>query len=42
MVLTPDSPFFQFFNGPNVKRGNGPAQAPADQPANPAAAPARP
>lgn len=42
MVLTPDSPFFQFFNGPNVKRGNGPAQAPADQSVNPAAAPARP
>ena len=29
MVLTPDSPFFQFFNGPNAQRGNGQPQAPA-------------
>lgn len=41
MVLTPDSPFFQFFNGPNAQRGNGQPQAPAaSAPAAPA--PARP
>jgi membrane protease subunit HflC len=36
MVLTPDSPFFQFFNGPNAQRGAGTTQAPA------VPAPARP
>ncbi|WP_336811429.1 protease modulator HflC [Bosea sp. MMO-172] len=36
MVLTPDSPFFRFFNGPNAQRQDGQAAAPA-QPA-----PARP
>lgn len=39
MVLTPDSPFFQFFNGPNAQRGTattqGPAPAPAPAPARP-------
>ncbi|MDX3806369.1 protease modulator HflC [Bosea thiooxidans] len=41
MVLTPDSPFFQFFNGPNAQRGNGTTQGPAAQ-APAAPAPARP
>lgn len=41
MVLTPDSPFFQFFNGPNAQRGAGTTQAPAAQ-APAAPAPARP
>ena len=41
MVLTPDSPFFQFFNGPNTQRGGGQAQSQA-APANPAPVPARP
>ena len=36
MVLTPDSPFFRFFNGPNAQRQDGQAATPA-QPA-----PARP
>ncbi len=39
MVLTPDSPFFRFFNGPNAQRQDGQAGAPAT-PAQPA--PARP
>lgn len=39
MVLTPDSPFFRFFNGPNAPRQDGQAAAPAT-PAQPA--PARP
>ncbi|MGX1742850.1 protease modulator HflC [Bosea sp. NPDC055353] len=39
MVLTPDSPFFRFFNGPNAQRQDGQATAPA-APAQPA--PARP
>ncbi|WP_293801823.1 protease modulator HflC [uncultured Bosea sp.] len=39
MVLTPDSPFFRFFNGPNAQRQDGQAAAPAT-PAAPA--PARP
>ena len=39
MVLTPDSPFFRFFNGPNAQRQDGQAAAPA-APATPA--PARP
>ncbi|MGX5734518.1 protease modulator HflC [Bosea thiooxidans] len=39
MVLTPDSPFFRFFNGPNAQREPGQAGAPA-APAAPA--PARP
>ena len=39
MVLTPDSPFFRFFNGPNAQRQDGQAAAPAT-PAQPA--PARP
>jgi membrane protease subunit HflC len=39
MVLTPDSPFFRFFNGPNAQRQDGQATAPAT-PAQPA--PARP
>lgn len=39
MVLTPDSPFFRFFNGANTQRQDGPATAPA-VPAAPA--PARP
>ena len=33
MVLTPDSPFFQFFNGPNAQRGTGTTQAPSAAPA---------
>lgn len=37
MVLTPDSPFFQFFNGPNAQRGTATTQGPATAPA-----PARP
>lgn len=41
MVLTPDSPFFQFFNGPNAQRGNGQPQAPAAS-GTAAPAPARP
>ena len=39
MVLTPDSPFFRFFNGPNAQRQDGQAGASAT-PAQPA--PARP
>jgi len=39
MVLTPDSPFFRYFNGPNAQREAGQAGAPA-APAAPA--PARP
>jgi len=39
MVLTPDSPFFRFFNGANTQRQDGQATAPAT-PAAPA--PARP
>ena len=39
MVLTPDSPFFRFFNGPNAQRQDGQAAAPAT-PAQPT--PARP
>ncbi|WP_377838836.1 protease modulator HflC [Bosea sp. UC22_33] len=39
MVLTPDSPFFRYFNGPNAQRQDGQAGAPAT-PAQPA--PARP
>ncbi|MFJ5367914.1 protease modulator HflC [Bosea sp. CER48] len=39
MVLTPDSPFFRYFNGPNAQRQDGQAAAPAT-PATPA--PARP
>lgn len=39
MVLTPDSPFFRFFNGPNAQREPGQAGA-SDAPAAPA--PARP
>jgi len=39
MVLTPDSPFFRFFNGPNAQRQDGQAGTPA-APAVPA--PARP
>ncbi|QEL26087.1 protease modulator HflC [Bosea sp. F3-2] len=39
MVLTPDSPFFRYFNGPNAQRQDGQAGAPAT-PATPA--PARP
>ena len=39
MVLTPDSPFFRFFNGPNAQRQDGQAGA-AATPAQPA--PARP
>lgn len=39
MVLTPDSPFFRFFNGPNAQRQDGQAGASAT-PAAPA--PARP
>jgi membrane protease subunit HflC len=39
MVLTPDSPFFRFFNGPNAPRQDGEGTAPAT-PAAPA--PARP
>ena len=39
MVLTPDSPFFRFFNGPSAQRQDGQAAAPAT-PAQPA--PARP
>jgi len=39
MVLTPDSPFFRYFNGPNAQREVGQAGAPA-APAAPA--PARP
>lgn len=39
MVLTPDSPFFRYFNGPNAQRQDGQATAPAT-PAQPA--PARP
>jgi len=38
MVLTPDSPFFRYFNGPNAQRQDGQAGAPA----TPAPAPARP
>lgn len=41
MVLTPDSPFFQFFNGPNAQRGNGTTQGSAAQ-APAAPVPARP
>lgn len=41
MVLTPDSPFFQFFNGPNAQRGSGTTQGSAAQ-APAAPAPARP
>ena len=41
MVLTPDSPFFRFFNGPNAQRQGGPQQGSgATAPAAPA--PARP
>ncbi len=41
MVLTPDSPFFRFFNGPNALRQGGPQQGSgATAPAAPA--PARP
>ena len=39
MVLSPDSPFFRYFNGPNAQRQDGQAAAPAT-PAQPA--PARP
>jgi len=39
MVLTPDSPFFRYFNGPSAQRQDGQAGAPAT-PAQPA--PARP
>ena len=39
MVLSPDSPFFRYFNGPNAQRQDGQAPAPAT-PAQPA--PARP
>lgn len=39
MVLTPDSPFFRYFNGPNAQRQDGQAATPAT-PATPA--PARP
>ena len=39
MVLTPDSPFFRYFNDPNAQRQDGQASAPAT-PAQPA--PARP
>ena len=39
MVLTPDSPFFRYFNGPNAQRQDGQAATPAT-PAQPA--PARP
>lgn len=39
MVLTPDSPFFRFFNGPSAQRQDGQAATPAT-PAQPA--PARP
>jgi membrane protease subunit HflC len=39
MVLTPDSPFFRFFNGPSAQRQDGQAAAPAT-PVQPA--PARP
>lgn len=39
MVLTPDSPFFRYFKGPNAQRQDGQAGAPAT-PATPA--PARP
>ena len=42
MVLTPDSPFFQFFNGPNAQRGNGTSQAPTTLAPGAAPAPARP
>jgi membrane protease subunit HflC len=49
MVLSPDSPFFRFFNGPNAPRVAGPANAPGTVPAPAApptpaapAAPARP
>lgn len=37
MVLTPDSPFFRYFNGPNAQRQDGQAGAPAT-PATPAPA----